>query len=469
MSEIPYVFDEPQSAASLHAEFDESVEDGTSTAHKVCVAGRIMLRRGQGKLAFATLADATGRIQLFAPANATENFEGFTDLKIGDWVGVHGTIMKTRKGELSVHVDQWQILAPTMRGFPDKWHGLSDQDIRYRQRYVDLWVTDESRATLTLRSNLVSFMRRWLEDRGYMEVQTPMLQSEAGGAVARPFKTHHSALGIDMYLRIAPELYLKRLLVGGFTKIFEIGSNFRNEGISPRHNPEFTMLELYSAYSDYNLGMELVESLVSEAAVKLTGSMKIEHGGRSLDLSPPWPRKTLMSLVSEAVGQSVDLSTSVEELRRLAESKDVHIDEASGAGEIIFELYERLVEANIWEPTFVVDMPKAVSPLSRDHRSEPGLVEHCDAVVAGRELAPIYSELTDAAEQRARFEDQAAKRAAGDDEAMTVDEDFLRALEYGMPPAAGLGLGIDRFAMLLSDSTNIRDVVMFPTLRPEQS
>ena len=468
MTEIPYSYQRSRTAASLHEEFDDKIETGTHTEVEVSVAGRIMLRRGQGKLAFATLADSSGRIQLFAPADKTANFEGFTQLNLGDWIGAKGTMMKTRKGELSIEVSEWTMLAVSKRQFPDKWHGLQDTDTRYRQRYVDLWVTEQARATLTARSRVVTLMRNWLQERGFLEVETPILQTIASGGLAKPFVTHHDALDIDMYMRIAPELFLKRLLVGGFEKIFEIGRNFRNEGMSPRHNPEFTMLELYEMYGDYNTGMQLVEQMVAYLATEICGTTKITHQGREIDLTPPWPRRSLTELVSAAIGEEISITTPIEELRAVAEKNLQHVDASWTAGTILFELYEGKVESTLWDPVFVMDLPKEASPLSRDHRSAAGLVEHADAVVAGRELAPIYSELIDADEQRSRFEEQARQRAAGNADAMPADDDFLRALEYGMPPTSGLGLGIDRLAMLLTDSANIRDVLFFPTMRPER-
>jgi lysyl-tRNA synthetase, class II len=469
MSDIPYTYDRSHSAAHVHEQYGDAVETGETTETTVSVAGRVMLRRGQGKLAFVTLADSSGRIQLFAPADVTPNFEQFTELSLGDWIGASGKVMKTRKGELSVQVTDWVVLAKARRPFPDKWHGLSDVDMRYRQRYVDLWVTEESRRVLQMRSRMVSLTRRWLEDRGFMEVETPILQPLSGGAIAKPFVTHHNALDMDMFLRIAPELYLKRLIVGGFERVFEIGRVFRNEGISPRHNPDFTTLELYQAYGDYHDMMWIFEHLVSYLAEELTGSMKIMHQGREIDFTPPWPRRKLVELISENVGVAVSLDAPIDELRAVAAKHMPHVDDAWGAGKLLLELYEKTTETKLWDPTFVVDMPKEVSPLARDHRTDAGMAEHFDLVVAGRELGPAYSELIDPDEQRLRFEEQLRQREAGDEEAMSViDDDYIRALEYGMPPTGGLGMGIDRLAMLLADADNIRDVLLFPALRPEQ-
>ena len=432
------------------------------------VAGRILLRRVQGKLAFATLADSSGRVQLFAPADTTPRFQEFCDLHLGDWLGVTGDVMKTRKGEVSVKVREWVLLAEARRAFPDKWHGLTDVDTRYRQRYVDLWVTEDAQRTFAMRSRVLSLTRRWLEDRGFMEVETPVFHPIPGGATAKPFVTHHNALDLDLYLRVAPELYLKRLVVGGFEKVFEIARVFRNEGISPRHNPEFTMLELYEAYADYTDIMRLVEELVAYLATEILGTTKITYGGRDLDLTPPWRRATMVDLVDEQIGVRVDLRAPIEDLRALATEHGVHVEPDYGPGKLLLEIYEKTTEAELWGPVFVMDYPVEVSPLSRDHRELPGFVERFEAIVAGRELCNAFSELVDPDVQRARFETQGAARAAGDEEAMAVDEDYIRALEYGLPPTGGLGIGVDRLIMLLADAPSIRDVILFPTLRPEQ-
>ena len=462
----PYRFDRTDSAAELHERFG-AIDDGTETDSTVSVAGRLLLRRVQGKVAFGTLADSSGRVQLFARAGATPEFDAFCKLSLGDWIGVTGVVMKTRRGELSVRVDDWVVLAATRRQFPDKWHGLSDPDTRYRQRYVDLFVTEETRRTFLLRSRMVSLMRRWLEDRGFVEVETPIFHPVPGGAAARPFVTSHNALDMDLYLRIAPELYLKRLVVGGFERVFEIGRVFRNEGVSPRHNPEFTMLELYQAYADYTDLMDLTEQLVAHLAAELCGTTRLVYDGRHLDLTPPWRRALLTELVEEQTGRALDLDTPIDDLRAFALECGVAVEPSWGPGKLLLEVYEKTTEARLWGPVFVMDYPAEVSPLSRRHRSKPGWVERFEPIVAGRELGNAFTELTDPAEQRARFEEQATAKAAGDDEAMAVDEDYLRALDFGLPPTAGLGIGIDRLAMLLSGASNIRDVILFPTLRPE--
>jgi len=466
MSDIPYTFHRTHSTEELRDSFDDQIEAGQHTEIEVSVAGRLLLRRGQGKLAFGTLHDSSGAIQLFAPGDVTPNFKEFTELSLGDWLGVSGTLMKTRKGELSVQVSDWVILAKAQRQFPDKWHGLSDTDTRYRQRYVDLWVTPEARRTFIVRSRMLSLTRRWLEDRGFMEVETPLLHPIAGGAAALPFVTHHNAVDADLYLRVAPELYLKRLIAGGFEKVFEIGRVFRNEGVSPRHNPEFTMLELYEAYTDMDAMMAICEGLIAYLAEKLLGRTVISYGGRELDLSPPWRRATMTDLVSEQLGTAVSLD-DVTGLNTLAKEHLDHVEPSWGPGKLLTEIYEKTTEATLWGPIFVTEYPKEVSPLSREHRSKPGLTERFESIVAGRELSNGFTELVDPEEQRARFEDQARQKEAGDAEAMTIDEDYLRAMEYGLPPTGGIGIGIDRLVMLLTDSASIKDVVLFPTLRPE--
>jgi lysyl-tRNA synthetase class 2 len=468
VTDVPYRFEPSATATELHERYDDALEAGGETEDTVTVAGRLMLRRVQGKLAFGQLQDSTGRVQLFCPAQTTERFEEFTHLNLGDWIGATGEVMKTRKGELSVKVREWVLLAEARRQFPDKWHGLTDIDARYRQRYVDLWVTEEARRAFRVRSQVVSAMRRRLEAQGFVEVETPLLHAIPGGATARPFITHHNALDIDLYLRIAIELHLKRLVVGGLEKVFEIGRVFRNEGIDPRHNPEFTMLELYQAYADYEDMMRLTEELVSGIADEVVGTTQLTYGGRSLDLTPPWRRAPMTELIAECAGVDVDVHMNVDELRKVASSFDIPVDDDWGPGKLILEIYEKTTESELWGPVFVIDYPQEVSPLARAHRSKPGYVERFEPIVAGRELGNAFSELTNPDEQRARFEEQARLKAAGDEEAMVVDEDYLRALEYGLPPTGGLGIGIDRLVMLLADAHNIRDVILFPTLRHEQ-
>ena len=468
MAEIPYRFDPDTRVEKLIANYAD-LDPATETDDVVTIAGRLMLRRVQGKLAFGTLDDGSGRIQLFAPSKTTEKFDQFCDLNLGDWIGVTGIVMTTRRGELSVRVDSWTCLAEARRPFPDKWHGISDTDTRYRQRYVDLWVSPDARNVFKVRSKMMSLTRSFLETRGAIEVETPIFHPIPGGANARPFTTHHNALDLDLYLRVAPELYLKRLTVAGFEKVFEIGRVFRNEGVSTRHNPEFTMLELYEAYADYEDIMQLVEELVEYLAVELTGSTILKIDERELDVARPWRRATMVELIEEAIGTTLSLDTPIDELRAVAADHEVPVKDSYGPGKLILEIYEKTTESSLWGPVYVTDYPVEVSPLSREHRSEAGMTERFEAILAGRELCNGFSELIDPEQQRLRFEEQAAQNASGDDEAMLVDEDYLRALEYGLPPTGGVGIGMDRLAMLLTGATSIRDVVLFPTLRPAQN
>ena len=463
---VPYRFEPTHSIAPVVEQYS-SIEDGSETGATVTLAGRLMLRRDQGRIVFGVLQDASGRIQLFASEGWTSEFDEFKKLSLGDWIGATGAVMKTKKGELSIKVKSWVVLAEARRPFPDKWHGITDVDTRFRQRYVDLWVTDDARQAFQARSRIVSATRRWLEDRDFMEVETPIFHPIPGGATARPFVTHHNALDMQLFLRIAPELFLKRLIVGGYERVFEIGRVFRNEGLSPRHNPEFTMLELYQAYADYGDMMQLVEELVAHLAREIAGSTVISYGGRELDLTPPWKRATLTDLVAQHSGVHVDVRMPVDRLRQVAREFEIPVQPAWGPGKLVLEIYEKTTEHALWGPVFVLDYPTEVSPLARDHREIPGLVERFEAIVAGRELCNAFSELTDPVEQRLRMENQADQRAAGDDEAMAIDEDYIRALEYGLPPTGGLGIGIDRLVMLLTDTSTIRDVILFPTLRGE--
>jgi lysyl-tRNA synthetase, class II len=465
---LPYRVDVTDRAADLQAAH-EHLPAGEGSGKTATVAGRVMLLRDMGKMAFATLRDSSGAVQLWARAKPTDDFAAFTSLTLGDWVVATGEVIRTKRGELSVAVENWQVLAEARRSFGDKWKGISDVDLRYRQRYVDLWANEGSRDVFLARSRIMSLTRRFLDDRGFVEVETPVFHPVAGGATARPFTTHHNALDIDLYLRIATELYLKRLVVGGFERVYEIGRIFRNEGLSRRHNPEFTMLELYQAYADYGDMMTITEELVAHLATEITGSTTVTFDGRTIDLAPPWPRVALLDLVGEKIGREVALDQPLEDLRSLAQEHGIEPEAAWGAGKLILELYEKTTEAALDGPVFVCDYPKEVSPLARDHRSKPDTVERFEVIVAGRELANAFSELADPDEQRRRLIDQAKQKAAGDVEAMVEDEDFIRALEYGMPPTGGLGIGMDRLVMLLTDTPAIRDVVLFPTLRPEQT
>jgi lysyl-tRNA synthetase, class II len=466
----PVRFDRDRTLGELRAEFGE-LEPGVQTDTIVRVAGRILLIRRQGKLSFATVRDQSDSVQLFVSDDeiGEEAHRQFDRLDRGDWVGVEGAVMTTRRGELSVNVKSFVLLAKALRPLPGKWHGLSDVDTRFRQRYVDLVVNPEARRVFEVRFAAVAAIRRLLEERGFVEVETPVLSLELGGATARPFSTHHNALDLDLYLRIATELHLKRLVVGGFERVFEIGRTFRNEGIDTTHNPEFTTLEAYQAFGDYTEMMELTESLVVNAArAALNGRTTVVIRGETVDLAEPWPRAAMVDLIREHAGVEIHPSMDVEEARAVLDGLGLEYEPRWGAGRLTHEVYDRLVEPNIVRPTFVLDHPRETSPLARVHRDDPSLVERFEVVVDGSELANAYSELNDPIDQRERFEAEARARAAGDLEAGTIDEDYLRALEYGMPPTAGMGLGIDRLAMLLGGVTSIREVILFPTLRPEQ-
>ncbi|MFO7590351.1 MAG: lysine--tRNA ligase [Acidimicrobiia bacterium] len=464
----PLRFDRTHTTAEMHEHWDH-LDDGAETDDRVRVAGRVLLLRRQGKLTFATLRDAAGSVQLFVSRAVlgADAHEGFDTLDLGDWVGVEGTVMKTRKGELSVKAESFVLLAKALRPLPEKWHGLSDTDTRFRQRYVDLIANDDARRVFAIRFEVIATLRRLLSERGFVEVETPVLHVQAGGAEARPFETHHNALDMGLTLRIALELHLKRLLVGGLERVFEIGRVFRNEGLSTRHNPEFTMLELYQAFGDYTDMMSLTEALVSECARIASGSTVVVVDGTAVDLSPPWPRRPMLELIEEHSGERVHPTDAVEDLRAACDRHDVPVETSWGPGRLVLELYEKCVEPNLVAPVFVTDYPKDVSPLARAHRDDPALVERFELVVLGRELANAFSELNDPVDQRSRFEAQAALAAAGDDEAHGVDEDYVRALEYGLPPCGGLGIGVDRLVMLVAGVSSIREVILFPHLRAE--
>jgi lysyl-tRNA synthetase class 2 len=433
-----------------------------------------------GKLAFFTLQDETGTIQLYLEkkrisesmadidADAFKNLKQLTDM--GDILGAKGTIKRTEKGELSVYVKQYSVLTKSLLPLPDKWHGLTDITKRYRQRYVDLIVNPEVRQTFRRRALITAGIRRYLDERGFIEIETPVMQGEAGGADARPFITYHNTLEMQLYLRIATELHLKRLIVGGFEKVFELGRIFRNEGISTRHNPEFTTIELYQAYADYNDMMDLTEGIITTVGEEVIGTLKINYQGTEVDLTPPWRRVTMHELVKEYSGVDFSSFQSLEEAKTACKDAGIEgIDDCPSVGKLLNEAFEQKVEENLIQPTFVTDFPVEISPLAKPHRSKPGLVERFELYMVGRETANSFSELTDPIDQRQRLEEQAARKAAGDLEAQGVDEDFLTALEYGMPPTGGLGIGIDRLVMLLTDAASIRDVIAFPLLKPENT
>ncbi len=464
----PYRFDRTHTIGEIRQGWGH-LDAGIETDDVVDVAGRIMLKRDSGKLVFATIRDRSGDVQLFI-SKAVVGDEGFARIKqldLGDWVGVHGTVMTTRKGELSVKPERVELLAKAVRPMPDKFHGLHDTDTRFRQRYADLIVNDEARRTFEIRHEIIASFRRTLHERGFIEVETPVLHVEAGGAHARPFTTHHHTLDMQMYLRIALELHLKRLIVGGMERVFEIGRIFRNEGISTRHNPEFTMMELYQAFGDWNDVMDISEVLVTQAARDAIGTTVITIRDQQIDLAEPWPRIRMVDAVSERAGREVHPSQPIDELRRLADDHGVRWEERWGGGKLVEELFEALCEADIVRPTFVTGHPTEISPLARLDRSDPWLTERFEIFVDSRELGNGYSELNDPVEQRLRFEEEQAAKDAGDHEAGSVDEDYIRALEYGMPPTGGLGIGMDRVAMLLAGVDSIKEVILFPTLRHE--
>ncbi len=458
--------------ADVAERWRDQIAPGEGSAHRVAVAGRLVARRGHGKLVFLVLAEADDQLQVMCQL-AVLGDDGMArvgQLDVGDWAAASGEVVRSRRGELSVMADDVRLISKSLRPMPDKWHGLRDVETRYRQRHVDLAVNPDARRVFSIRSRAITALRDELTARGYVEVETPMLHTQPGGAAARPFVTHHNALDMDLYLRIAPELYLKRLVAGGMPRVFEIGRVFRNEGLSTRHNPEFTMLESYAAYADYHDMMELTQALLQRAALDALGTTTLTYDGRKLDLAGRWPRRTVLELVRSAIGRpDLDYDMPVAQAREIAASSGVAVEDGWGAGKIIEELRDRLVEPTLWEPTFVVDYPVEVSPLARRHRHDPWVAERFELIIAGREAANAFSELIDPEDQRVRFEDQARARAAGDDEAMPVDEDYLRAMEFGMPPMGGLGIGVDRLIMLLADVQTIRDVILFPTLRPDTS
>ena len=467
----PYLYERTSTVGEIRARF-EGLETGTDSGTETRLAGRLRTIRSHGKVAFADLQDATGTIQLFAQHGVLgdDGMEAFLALGVGDIVGAEGEVVKTRRGELSLRITGVTLLAPTLRPMPDKWHEMSDVERRYRQRYLDLIVNPDARRAVEARAAGNAAIRRFFDDRGFVEVETPLLQPIASGAVARPFITHHNALDIDLYLRVAPELYLKRLLIGGLEKVYELNRSFRNEGVSARHNPEFTMLEVYEAYVDFNEHMTLVESLVRSVAEDVLGTLQIETETEAIDLAQPFRRITMFEAIQEATAR--DLSSDWTEgnydaIGAAAKELNVRVDKAWAPGKIVAEIFEVTTEKSLVQPTYVAGFPKEVSPLAKDHRTIPGFTEHADLVIAGLEIAPIYSELNDPDEQRRRFEQQAAVRATGDEEVALPDADFLEALAYAMPPAGGFGFGVDRFLMLLLGQQSIREVILFPTLKPE--
>jgi lysyl-tRNA synthetase class 2 len=454
-------FERTAYSKSIKDSFDEY--DGKN----VRMAGRIMAKRGMGKVSFVDIMDKEGRIQIFVKQDllGEESFEIFQLYDIGDIVGIVGDVFKTRKGEISVKVSEMILLTKSLQVLPEKWHGLKDPDLRYRQRYVDLIVNPEVKETFIIRSKVIKAIKEYLDERGYLEVDTPILNTIPGGAVAKPFVTHHNALDIDMYMRIANELYLKRLIVGGFDKVYEMGRMFRNEGMSMKHNPEYTAIELYAAYEDYQYMMELTENIIAYCSEKVLGTAKINYQGTEIDLTPPWKRLPMTEAVAQYTG--VDF-TDMDFEQAVVAAKELHIEvkEGMAKGHIINEAFEEYVEEHLIQPTFITHHPVEISPLSKRNPDNPEITNRFEAFVNTWELANAFSELNDPIDQRGRFEDQLKQRELGDDEAHRMDEDFLRALEVGMPPTGGLGIGIDRMLMLLTDSPSIRDVILFPTMKP---
>lgn len=460
----PYAFEVTHHAADVTGDFDELESSGETVA----LAGRLRAIRDHGKSSFFTLQDKSGRVQLYVKLNVVgeDVYEQVKLLDIGDLVGVRGTMFRTRKGEITVEVTGFEFLAKCLRPLPDKWAGLKDTEIRYRQRYVDLIVTEETQQIFRVRADLVRAVRRFLDDRGFLEVETPILQPVYGGAFARPFTTHHEALGMPLYLRISNELYLKRLIVGGLERVYEIARDFRNEGIDRTHNPEFSMLEFYQAFADYEEMMTTTEAMVSQAIREATGGFEVEYEGQRVDFTPPFRRAGYFELLTEVTG--MDLSTADEKAaRHAAEQLGIDVEDKVGVGAVIEEIFGEKVEPMLKQPTFVTDFPRELSPLAKKHRKNPDVVERFELFVAGFELANAFSEQNDPAAQQEAFDRQSELRDAGDMEAQMTDTDYLRALQVGMPPTGGVGIGIDRLVMLATGAANIREVILFPQLRPE--
>ena len=468
----PNAFRREDTATDLHTRHGDAAKDALEAASvRAVVAGRVMLRRVMGKASFLTLEDPSGRIQCYLRRDevGAETYQEFKDLwDIGDIVGVEGTLMKTNKGELTVQASAVHLLAKSLKPLPEKYHGLVDQETRYRQRYLDLMVNEESREVFRVRARLVAAMRRFFDERGYLEVETPMMHPIPGGATARPFVTHHNTLGVDLYLRVAPELYLKRLVIGGFERVYEINRCFRNEGLSPRHNPEFTTVEFYQAFADYRDLMDLTEELLGSLLDEIAGGRVLRFGDEDLDFRQ-FARRTMAEAVGDAMGKTPAEIADPEGLAALARGMNIAVEPHWQWGRLLMEVFEARVEESLVQPTFITQYPAEVSPLARRSPADPRLTDRFELFVAGREVANGFSELNDPDEQAERFRAQAALKSRGDLEAMHYDQDFVTALEYGMPPTAGEGIGVDRLAMLLTNRTTIRDVVLFPQMRPAGS
>ncbi len=464
----PYHFDQIHKAKGLQEHYKD-LENDQLTEDEVQVAGRIMAIRNSGM--FIVLDDTTDRIQIFCQREtlSAQDVECLDLLDLGDWIGIHGKIRRTKRGELTINASKITILAKTLLPLPEKYHGLTDIEMRYRQRYLDLIMNLDSRNRLRLRSHIIATLRRLLIERGFLEVETPMLHVIPGGAAAKPFVTHHNSLGLDMYLRIAPELFLKRLIVGGLSdRVFEINRCFRNEGLSPRHNPEFTSVELYQAFADYHDMMDLTEDLISSIAQHVLGTTTVTYNGVELNFGNPWPRKSMIQLVHEATGVDFSQIATDAEARDAAKKLNIHVKPTNNWGEVIEVIFGEKVEPTLIQPIHVTDLPKDISPLAKVHRTDPRLTERFETYANTWELANAFSELNDPVDQRQRFEEQVKAKDQGNDEAHEMDEDFITALEYGMPPTGGLGIGLDRLCMLLTDGHSIRDVIAFPTMKPKR-
>ncbi|ADE67216.1 MULTISPECIES: lysine--tRNA ligase [Priestia] len=461
-------FERTHTSQQLISEYDELTKEQLEENEvPVSLAGRIMTKRGKGKAGFAHVQDLTGQIQLYVRKDAIgeEQYEIFSSVDIGDLVGVEGVLFKTKVGELSIKVKDFTLLTKALRPLPDKYHGLKDIEQRYRQRYLDLITNPESKQTFISRSRIIQSMRRYLDNHGYLEVETPMMHSIAGGAAARPFVTHHNALDMELYMRIAIELHLKRLIVGGLEKVYEIGRVFRNEGVSTRHNPEFTMIELYEAYADYKDIMALTENLIAHIAQEVLGTTKIQYGDQEVDLTPEWTRLHMVDAIKQYTGVDFWGETSVEEARALAKEHGVEITEHMQYGHIVNEFFEQKVEEQLIQPTFIYGHPVEISPLAKKNAEDPRFTDRFELFIVAREHANAFTELNDPIDQRERFEAQLKEKEQGNDEAHEMDDDFIEALEYGMPPTGGLGIGIDRLVMLLTNAPSIRDVLLFPHMR----
>lgn len=451
-------------AAQVTADF-EQLEGQT-----IRLAGRIMAVRGHGKASFAHLMDMSGKVQLYFRQDVLgdELYENFGLLDIGDIIGVEGEVFRTQRGEISVKATSFEILAKSLRPLPEKWHGLKDVETRYRQRYLDLIVNPEVRDTFVLRSKVIKALRSYLDNQDYLEVETPMMHPIAGGAAAKPFVTHHNALDMTLYMRIAPELYLKRLIVGGFEKVYEVNRVFRNEGISIKHNPEFTLLELYQAYADYEVVMNLTEQIVAQVALEVLGTTKITYQGQEIDLTPPWNRMTMTDAIKKYSGADFEAVKTVAEARAIADKLGVRYEQKQGVGAILNNVFEEVAEKHLIQPTFIIGHPTEISPLAKRNKDNPDITDRFEAFIFSREIANGFSELNDPIDQKGRFVSQMSQRESGDDEAHMMDDDYVTALEFGMPPTGGLGIGIDRLVMFFSDNYSIRDVILFPHMRPQR-